>query len=146
MAHHSMYFSNDKIVRKNFFVISIIALPFGRRQPLLGLFHFIVDPLLKWFFVSSPGYGRAGVFSLVTPWSLFRIGSVSKPITAMGVLKLLELNQVKLNSKIFGPTGSLIIFPSFCNIFDLILRNIWVIIKNAFLKLSMTQIISKEFN
>ena len=35
-----MYFSNDKIVRKNFFITSIIALPFGRQQPLLGLFHF----------------------------------------------------------------------------------------------------------
>ena len=39
VAHHSMYFSNDKIVRKNFFVTCIIALPFDRWQPLLGLFH-----------------------------------------------------------------------------------------------------------
>ena len=38
-----MYFSNDKIVRKNFFVASIIALPFGRWQPLLGAVSFFSD-------------------------------------------------------------------------------------------------------
>ena len=47
VVHHPMYFSNDKIVRKNFFITSIITLPFGRQQSLLGLFHFFGRCFLK---------------------------------------------------------------------------------------------------
>ena len=51
------------------------------------------------------GYGRAGSFRLVTPWSLFRIGSISKSITAMGILKLQERGLLGLDRPIFGPNG-----------------------------------------
>ncbi len=39
--------------------------------------------------------------------SLFRIASVSKPLTAVGILKLLEANQLTLDSKVFGTNGIL---------------------------------------
>ncbi len=52
------------------------------------------------------GYGRAGRFSIVTPWSLFRIGSISKSVTAMGILKLLEKAEIKLDSQVFGAAGT----------------------------------------
>ena len=47
-AHCSMYFSNDKIVRKNFFTTSIIALPFGRQQPLSRAVSLIFQIIALW--------------------------------------------------------------------------------------------------
>ena len=68
-----MYFSNDKIVRKNFFITSIIALPFGRWQLLVGLFHLfyvivcqkgdtVKDPMKSMSLVPKnvPGWGGVG--------------------------------------------------------------------------------------
>ena len=62
----------------------------------------IINRFLSFF----PGYGQAGSFRIVTPWSLFRIGSVSKPVTAMGVLKLHERGKLCIDCKVFGPAGT----------------------------------------
>ena len=43
----------------------------------------------------------------VNPNQLFRIASVSKPITAIALIKLLETNKRHLDSKVFGETGIL---------------------------------------
>ena len=41
------------------------------------------------------------------PYNMFRIASVSKPITAIGILKMMEDGQLNLNDKVFGPGGIL---------------------------------------
>lgn len=41
------------------------------------------------------------------PHHLFRIASVSKPITAIAIMKLMEEGKIKMNDKVFGP-GSLL--------------------------------------
>lgn len=43
----------------------------------------------------------------VTPANLFRIASVSKPITATTIFRLLEQGKVRLTDKVFGPEGLL---------------------------------------
>jgi CubicO group peptidase (beta-lactamase class C family) len=43
----------------------------------------------------------------ITNASLFRIASISKPVTAVGIMKLLEANKLTLDSKVFGPSGIL---------------------------------------
>jgi D-alanyl-D-alanine carboxypeptidase len=43
----------------------------------------------------------------VSIWHRFRIASVSKPITAVAILRLVEKNQLNLTDTVFGPSGIL---------------------------------------
>ncbi len=61
----------------------------------------------KLVYVKSYGKMSASDNTPVTNNSLFRIASVSKPITGVGIMKLLEANKLTLDSKVFGP-GSLL--------------------------------------
>ncbi len=53
--------------------------------------------------VYARGYGYADIAARqpVTPNSLFRIASISKPITAVAILQLIEQNKLSLDSKVF---------------------------------------------
>ena len=59
--------------------------------------------------VFAQGYGLADKVLEweVNPNLLFRVASVSKPITAIALIKLLETNRQNLDSKVFGETGIL---------------------------------------
>jgi CubicO group peptidase (beta-lactamase class C family) len=59
--------------------------------------------------VYRKGYGKANTGSneAVTVESRFRIASVSKPITGVAVLKLVQDGRLTLNQKIFGAGGAL---------------------------------------
>ena len=54
--------------------------------------------------VLARGYGYADVATreLVTPEKLFRIASISKPITAVAVLQLVERNKLKLTDRVLS--------------------------------------------
>lgn len=54
-------------------------------------------------------YGQIGASdnTPVSNNSLFRVASVSKPVTAVGIMKLLEAGKLTLDSKVFG-TGSIL--------------------------------------
>lgn len=41
------------------------------------------------------------------PYHMFRIASVSKPITSVGIMKLIENGEINLNDKVFGTGGIL---------------------------------------
>nr|WP_319398220.1 serine hydrolase domain-containing protein [uncultured Carboxylicivirga sp.] len=53
------------------------------------------------------GYADKEARDAVEPYNLFRIASVSKLITAIGIMKLHELGQISLDDKVFGPNGIL---------------------------------------
>jgi D-alanyl-D-alanine carboxypeptidase len=59
--------------------------------------------------VYAKGYGKADIAHKipVTNASLFRIASVSKPITATAILKLVEAKKLNLDDKVFG-TGAIL--------------------------------------
>ena len=59
--------------------------------------------------VYAQGFGYADVETKqpVTPGQLFRIASVSKLITAIAIMKLVEHKSISLDSKVFGPNGIL---------------------------------------
>ncbi len=59
--------------------------------------------------VYARGYGQADKSNgnMVSPNTLFRIASVSKPITAAAIMRLTETTNLKLSDKLFGPTGLL---------------------------------------
>ena len=55
-------------------------------------------------FVFRKGFGFADVASSerVTPDHLFRIASVSKPITSVAIFSLVEKGRLKLDDRVFG--------------------------------------------
>ena len=59
--------------------------------------------------VYARGYGWADreAKEAVTPTSLFRIASISKPITALAILKLVQDGRLKLESRAFALIGSM---------------------------------------
>lgn len=59
--------------------------------------------------VYAHGFGYADVEAKqpVGPGNLFRIASVSKLITAVAIMKLVEMKSVSLDSKVFGPNAIL---------------------------------------
>jgi CubicO group peptidase (beta-lactamase class C family) len=59
--------------------------------------------------VYAEGYGFADTTTKerVTPKHLFRIASVSKPITAVAVMELVENGKLTLDQKVFGSSGIL---------------------------------------
>jgi len=67
----------------------------------------------KLVYVKSYGKMSGTDNTAITNSSLFRIASVSKPITGVGIMKLVEAGKLTLDSKVFGP-GSILgnDFPS----------------------------------
>jgi CubicO group peptidase (beta-lactamase class C family) len=59
--------------------------------------------------VFAKGYGYADEEDSIraNPDQLFRLGSVSKLITALGIMKLVENSKISLDSKVFGKHGIL---------------------------------------
>ena len=59
----------------------------------------------KLVFARSYGYANIENAEAMTPSHLFRIASVSKLITTVAVLKLVEENRLSLDDKVFGNNG-----------------------------------------
>jgi CubicO group peptidase (beta-lactamase class C family) len=57
---------------------------------------------------------RAGT-EVTQPYHMFRIASLSKPITSIAIMKLIENGQLSLSDKPFGPGGILSVDPYFAN-------------------------------
>lgn len=61
----------------------------------------------KLIYARGFGFGDKENLEITQPWHLFRLASVSKPITAVGIMKLVEAGKLSLNSKVFGSDGVL---------------------------------------
>lgn len=63
--------------------------------------------------VYAKGYGMADDVTPMTPGTTLRIASVSKLLTAIGVMKLQEEAKLFLDTPVFGPTGVLSKYDSY---------------------------------
>jgi D-alanyl-D-alanine carboxypeptidase len=61
----------------------------------------------KLIYVKAYGYADVMTHEKVTVNSLFRLASVSKPITSIAIMKLIQDGKLSLNSKVFGEGGIL---------------------------------------
>ena len=52
--------------------------------------------------VYDRGFGHAEGMTLMKPSAKFRIASISKPITAVAILQLIERGKLKMDSKVFA--------------------------------------------
>lgn len=75
-------------------------------------------------------FGKSNIAGTVStqPYNLFRIASLSKPITSIAIMKMLQNGQLTLSSKVFGTGGILQDHPVFstANITDNRIYNITV--------------------
>ena len=63
-------------------------------------------PQIEHFFLSLvQGYGLTGTGEQCLSTSYFRIASISKTLTAMATMQLVEQNKLKLKDKIFSRKG-----------------------------------------
>lgn len=79
----------------------------------------------KLIFAKGYGYANEEAQIKVTPNHLFRIASVSKLVTAIAVMKLVENSKISLDSKVFGKQG-ILSNPEFLHIKDKRLEKITV--------------------
>ena len=71
------------------------------------------------------GYANTATSTLVQPKSIFRIASLSKPVTSIAILKLIEEGQINLNDHVFGVNG-ILNDPIYQNYLDIAVSNITV--------------------
>ncbi|HEX2446114.1 MAG TPA: serine hydrolase [Vicinamibacterales bacterium] len=58
-------------------------------------------------YAAASGYTSDAKTEEVGPLNLFRVASVSKPLTAVAVMRLVETNRLGLDDRVFGPGGIL---------------------------------------
>ena len=61
----------------------------------------------------AKGYGMADASTPMTPGTIMRLASVSKLLTAVGIMKLQEEGKVFMDTPVFGPLGVLNKYDSF---------------------------------
>jgi len=96
--------SNDLSDFENSKMIDDLVGNFIQRYELTGVSVSIVD---QDRLVYSKGYGLADKSKNIktAPGSLFRLASVSKLVTAVAIMKLVEEKKISLYSKVFGKDG-----------------------------------------
>ncbi len=102
----SQHLSNILSEKEEFQYVDKNIERFLRRNNLAGATLAITkDGQLKF----AKGYGWADKEHdiKVQPYNLFRIASVSKLVTAVAIMKLVESNQLKLDDSVFGKNGIL---------------------------------------
>ena len=90
-------FKGSKFIEKE-------ANDFLRQWNLAGITMSIVKDG-KLVYAHGFGYSDIETKQPVSPGQLFRIASVSKLITAVAIMKLVEKKSISLDSKVFGPNG-----------------------------------------
>lgn len=61
----------------------------------------------KLVYAKGFGYADKDTETAVEPYHMFRIASVSKLVTAAGIMKIKEMGLISLDTKVFGPEGVL---------------------------------------
>ena len=97
---------NNLIENQNASVIDDYIEKFRQQNGLKGVTVAIVKDE-KLVFAKGYGFANEEAQIHVTPNHLFRIASVSKLITAVAIMKLVENSKISLDSKVFGKYGIL---------------------------------------
>ncbi len=102
----SLHLSNAFSDKKQFDVVDNSVEHFLNRYELAGASVAIAKDG-KMVFAKGYGYADKELSLHVQPYNLFRIASVSKLITAVAIMKLVEAGKLSLESKVFGKDGIL---------------------------------------
>lgn len=97
---------NKLMEAQNSGVIDVFMEKFRQQNQLKGVSLAIVKDE-KLVFAKGYGFANEEAQIQVTPNHLFRLASVSKLITAIAIMKLVENSKISLESKVFGKDGIL---------------------------------------
>ncbi len=106
--HFSSFQINNKVIEdERFKTLDEQMMQFLKRENLLG--GASVSVSYQGHLIYSKGYGWSDREKNLTvePYQLFRVASVSKLVTAVGIMKLVEQGELHLDDKVFGPHGIL---------------------------------------
>jgi CubicO group peptidase (beta-lactamase class C family)/(2Fe-2S) ferredoxin len=85
----------------------------------------------KLVYMRAFGTANQAETELTQPYHMFRIASISKPITSIAIMQLIESGQLSLSDKPFGPGGILNVDPYFANanvtdprVYDITIQNL----------------------
>jgi hypothetical protein len=95
---------NKQMEDKNAVVIDAFMEKFMQQNQLKGVSLAIVKDE-KLVFAKGYGFANEEAQIQVNPNHLFRLASVSKLITAVAIMKLVENSKISLESKVFGKDG-----------------------------------------
>lgn len=110
-------FSGSKLIEKE-------ANEFLQQWNLCGMTMSIINDG-KLVYAHGFGYSDLEAKQVVMPGQLFRVASVSKLITAVAIMKLVEKKAISLDSRVFGPKA-ILKDPVFDNVADKRLYNITI--------------------
>jgi CubicO group peptidase (beta-lactamase class C family) len=79
----------------------------------------------KLIFAKGFGFADTSSYSITQPYNRFRVASISKLVTAVGIMKLNEAGKLSLYDKVFGP-GGILNDPYFNNPKDIRVNDITV--------------------
>lgn len=97
---------NKLMEAQNAGVIDVLMEKFRQQNQLKGISLAIVKDE-KLVFAKGYGFANEEAKIQVSPNHLFRLASVSKLITAIAIMKLVENSKISLESKVFGKEGIL---------------------------------------
>lgn len=80
---------------------------FLRKEGLRGGVSVAISRGGRLVFAKGFGWACVGDSVMMEPYNVMRVASVSKLITAVAVMKLVESGKLALDQKVFGPTGVL---------------------------------------
>lgn len=95
--------SPDFLVEK----IGSQLLKFMRKENLRGGISVAISKGGRLVFAKGFGYSDLADSVAMQPFNVLRVASVSKLVTAVAVMRLVEQGKLNLNQKVFGPTGVL---------------------------------------
>lgn len=96
----------DEVTDSQREALSAIATAFMANYAVPGLSVAIANHL-EIVYQQAFGYSDLKKKERVTPLSLFRIASVTKPITSAAIFQLIEQQKLSLDAKVFGPDAVL---------------------------------------
>ncbi len=109
-VYSSTHFTNEQSNYPNYEIIDRTLNNFINRWEISGA-SLSISKDGKLVFAKGYGWADKEEGVIVEPFNLFRIASISKLITAIGIMKLVDENQLKLTDKVFGTDGLLNFYP-----------------------------------
>ncbi len=103
---YNAFWTNTAMKSSDLTILDNAANNYMKTQGVDGL-SFAVTKNGKLVFAKAYGYADKSKNEYLSPNHSMRIMSISKGVTAAGIMKLLEQNKISMNQKVFGPNSIL---------------------------------------
>ncbi len=103
---YNVIWENTSMTQADIKKMDDAATSYMSTQGVTGL-SFAVSKNGKIVFAKAYGYADPATYEEMSPHHTMRIMSISKSVTAAGIMKLMEKNKITMNQRVFGPNSIL---------------------------------------